>query len=429
MSIKGGYKTITITQLGNLLHALRTGKITWLAARAWFAGLEMTAIREAATRCRRLQGAIRPKTVPPRYTKTELAALTGLNPRAIANALGQLRGYGLAEFTTNRILVPNVPLPEACDFIQVLSGGRSVNRPVPVPRSLLRFLASQQTAALGKVMLGYICRGLSIARSGGAISASGSVKASWLAETLRLSERSVRYAQLELRSLGWIGKDTGSKQWKLNRDGAWFCINLEWVPSAKNWGTTKPGNGDLHRTQIAPPPTESCVTVAPLNKDMKTPSESKNQRTASGVFKTEANFKSNQPKPERIPHPTLANIRIEDLRNNDRLRALLNQAVAKGWVKNCEADALNFFGAAIRARTATNGNPVRIFVSLVKRRLWNHITLAQETDARRMLTPTLRQNTDSTPSPCMPVRSVLNQLLTEIGIPSLNSSPSQTRGP
>ena len=50
MSIRGGYKTITITQLGNLLHALKTGEITWLAARVWFAGLEMVAIREAAAR-------------------------------------------------------------------------------------------------------------------------------------------------------------------------------------------------------------------------------------------------------------------------------------------------------------------------------------------------------------------------------------------
>ena len=107
MSIRGGYKTITITQLGNLLHALKTGQITWLAARVWCAGLEMIAIREAATRCQRLQRRPRRKAIPVRFSRTELAELTRLSPRAIGFALGQLRRLGLAEFQTASIAVAN----------------------------------------------------------------------------------------------------------------------------------------------------------------------------------------------------------------------------------------------------------------------------------------------------------------------------------
>ena len=386
MSIRGGYKTITITQLGNLLHALKTGQITWLAVRVWFAGLEMVAIREAAARCQRLQKRIRRKATPVRFSRAELAELTRLTPRAIGFALGQLRRLALAEFKTASIAVGNTPLPQADEVIEELAGGRSVNRPVPVPRPLLRFLAVQPTAALGKVMLGYICRGLSIARREGTISSSGTVKASWLADIMGLSERSVRYAQLELRSLGWIGKDTGSKQWKLNRHGAWFCINLEWAPVAKSGVAFETGEGALDCVPIARPTPESCTPVAPLKEDRKTPSESKDRRTASGLCKTDAkpNPKISPPKSATLPAPTLRDIRREDLHSEGRLRELFAQAVAKGWVKNCQADALNFFGAAVRARNAGNGDPVRIFVSLVRRRLWNHITQAQEDEARRV---------------------------------------------
>lgn len=385
MSIRGGYKTITITQLGNLLHALKTGQITWLAARVWFAGLEMVAIREAAARCQRLQRRTRRKAIPVRFSRAELAELTRLTPRAIGFALGQLRRLALAEFKTTSIAIANTPLPQADEVIEELAGGRSFNRPVPVPRPVLRFLAVQPTAALGKVMLGYICRGLSIARREGTISSSGTVKASWLADIMGLSERSVRYAQLELRSLGWIGRDTGSKQWKLNQHGAWFCINLEWVPVAKSGVFFETGKGALDCVPIARPTPESCTPVAPPKEDRKTPSESKDRRTASGLCKTDAkpNPKISPPRSAALPSPTLRDIRREDLHSEGRLRELFTQAVAKGWVKNCQADALNFFGAAVRARNAGNGDPVRIFVSLVRRRLWNHITQAQEDEARR----------------------------------------------
>jgi hypothetical protein len=299
--------------------------------------------------------------------------------------LGVLQRVGLVEFKAKVITLSELPMPQAGETIRDLAGGRSARRPVPVPRTVLRYLAAQETAALGRVMLGYVCRGLSIDRVGGALRDAGTVKASWLAETLGLSLRSVRYAQAELREMGWIGKDVGSKQWKLNRHGAWFCINLEWAPVAKSGVAFETGEGALDCVPIARPTPESCTPVAPPKEDRKTPSESKDRRTASGLCKTEANPipRTSPPKSVALPPPTLRDIRREDLQSEGRLRELFAQAVAKGWVKNCQADALNFFGAAVRARNAGNGDPVRIFVSLVRRRLWHHITQAQEDEARR----------------------------------------------
>jgi hypothetical protein len=85
-----------------------------------------------------------------------------------------------------------------------------------------------------------------------------------------------------------------------------------------------------------------------------------------------------------MPAPTLSNIRIEDLKDRERLHSLHRQAVAHGWLRDCEADTLNFYAAAARARTVPGGDPVRVFVGIVRRRLWYHITQAQEDEARQL---------------------------------------------
>lgn len=375
-----GYKTLTPIQLGNLLHGLAARQLPWLAARVWLACVELVAIREAAKRVRRLRRDRR--VVQSEFQRSELETLTGLNARSVARALGRLQRIGLVEFKATAITMADLPMPEAGETIRNLAGGRSARRPVPVPRTVLRFLAAQEAAALGRVMLGYVCRGLSIDRVGGALREAGTVKASWLAETLGLSVRSVRYAQAELREMGWIGKDVSSKQWKLNRHGAWFRINLNWrLPSRESEGAACDATNHV---RFAHPTPDFCTSVAPPKEDRKTPSESKNQKP--GVFGTGiGNERPACPKP--LPAPTLANIRLSDLHDRERLRSLRCQAVERGWLPNCEADALNFFAAAVRARSTPARDPVRVFVTLVRGRRWDHVTQAQEDEARRMLRP------------------------------------------
>ncbi len=389
-----GYKTLTPIQLGNLLHALATRQLPWTAARVWLACVELAAIREAAKRVRRLRRDRR--VVQSEFQRSELEALTGLNARPVAQALGRLQRIGLVEFKATAITLADLPMPEAGETIRDLAGGRSARRPVPVPRTVLRFLAAHETAALGRVMLGYICRGLSIDRVGGALREAGTVKASWLADTLGLSLRSVRYAQAELREMGWIGKDISSKQWKLNRHGAWFRINLNWrLPSRESEGAACDATS---RVQFARPTPELCTSVAPPKEDRKTPSESKNQKP--GVFGT-AIGKKRPACPKPLPAPTLSNIRLADLHDRRRLDSLLQQAVARGWLPNSEADALNFFATAVRARSTPARDPVRVFVALVRGRRWGHVTQGQENEARRMFQP---QRAEGSPSPVVPGR-------------------------
>ena len=66
-----------------------------------------------------------------------------------------------------------------------------------------------------------------------------------------------------------------------------------------------------------------------------------------------------------LPAPLLTNIRPEDLHSPNRLHALRRQAVTRGWIRDCEADTLNFFAAAVRARSTDARDPVRVLVSLV----------------------------------------------------------------
>ena len=70
-------------------------------------------------------------------------------------------------------------------------------------------------------MLAYCVRGLSISRDG-EVSGKGTAKASWIADTLGhlAAGRSPRKSGVD--RLGFISRDEGSKQWKLNRDGAYF---------------------------------------------------------------------------------------------------------------------------------------------------------------------------------------------------------------
>ncbi|MCB0325913.1 MAG: hypothetical protein KDD69_20190 [Bdellovibrionales bacterium] len=63
-----------------------------------------------------------------------------------------------------------------------------------------------------------------------------------------------------------------------------------------------------------------------------------------------------------------------------RLEPLYRQAVRAKWLPESEQNARNFIAAAIRA-TSVLGDPVRVFVGIVKRQLWHHVSQAQENRA------------------------------------------------
>jgi len=378
--MQSGYKTITPVQLANALATLESGAITHHSLRVYLACAAMVAIREAAARQRaKIRKPAQPLT---RYQISELRRLTGLPEATLRRCLRALAATGLLSFAENEIQFSKTPLAGSEEMLEALSGGRSSNRPIPVPRSLLRFLARNRKPALTKTALAYIARGLSLSRTG-EIFGKGTAKVSWIASTFNLSERAVKYARSELIKLGWIDRDRRSLQRKLNRDGAYFVINLDWNFTAP----IKPNvQRDKSERFFAPRSLENPVVFAPPYKDRKTSLESKHQKTQGAeALRSGVNVREGEGIAAHEAPPALSRIVLEDFHRLSRLEALFFQAVQRGWVKPCEASALNFIAAAVRAREVGR-DPARVFVAIVRRGLWHHITQTQEDYARTAFT-------------------------------------------
>lgn len=366
MCIQSGYKTVTPIEIANCLAAHERKEISLRSVRVFFGCLAMLAIREAAMRSAKKKGK-KPSSAP-RYLVSELSGLTGLKESAVKRELRHLRSSSLITFGESAIETNKELLPGSEALCREISGRRSPKRPIPVPRAVLRFLAASHRSSVAKTLLAYIVRGLSLDSRTGQISCAGTVKASWISKTLGLSLRGVRSARKELIRTSFISKDTGSFQRKLNRDGAYFRIDLSWTEPRK-------GEGREPR-KFSPPHPKTALLFAPPYKDRKTSYESKNQKTESCALKLPGVCKAN---PEK---PTLRDVKPEDLKRYSRLRLLFEEAVARKWIQNSEASFLNWVSAAVRAQTVQTRSPVRVFISIVKQRRWDLITQAQEDRAR-----------------------------------------------
>jgi hypothetical protein len=74
----------------------------------------------------------------------------------------------------------------------------------------------------------------------------------------------------------------------------------------------------------------------------------------------------------------------EDLTDLARLEALRQQAIARGWLRRCEADQLNVVAAAVHARQVGD-DPCALFVVLVRDQQWAVITQEDEDRAHTLL--------------------------------------------
>lgn len=394
MCIKGGYKTQTIIQLANLISAFDANRISLKAFKLYFACLVIVSAREAAKRSK--PRAKRQGKVTPRYLTKELSKLTGYPLARIRGELRALEAAKLIHFCESEITFTETPTLESHQLKDLLAGSRSAARPIPLPRPLLRFLAKSSKASTIKTALAYCARGLSISRRA-EITGKGSVKATWIAQALGLSERSVRAARSDLLEFGFITDDEGSFQRKLNRDGAYFTINLSWngktdskrvIHREGSEGAIKSpvaervpvDNSFVADPYFAPPGAQNCSNFAPPYKDKKTPYGSKDQKTLSAAQKPTGVFKNGgEGKP-----PSIRDVTFDDLKSFGRVEKLFFQAVKTGLIDGTEVSAINFIGAAARALNVQGDSP-RVFMGIVRKRLWHHISQADEDRALRAL--------------------------------------------
>lgn len=391
MCIQGGYKAQTATQIANVISAYDAGEITLGGVRIYFSALVSVASREAAKRSRNRER--RRGEVVPQFFINELSRTSEMPLSRARREVRTLKRLGLLTFGESEIVFASSPREGSFELRDYLAGNRSPFRPIPLPRPLLRFLARCSKASTIKTALAYSARGLTLSRQG-EITGKGSVKATWIASVMNLSERGVRSARSELLELGWITDDENSFQRKLNRDGAYFTINLSWkdLRSSKERVIHREGSEGAIKSPVAervpvdnsltsspifaPPTVKNCTNFAPPYKDKKTSSyeESKNQKTKpyrlnpTGVCKT---------KKEGENKPRIFDVKQEDLGNFSRVEELFFQAVKKGLIEPTEAGAINFLAAAVRARTVLGDAP-RVFMGIVRGKLWRNITQADE---------------------------------------------------
>jgi len=227
----------------------------------------------------------------------------------------------------------------------------------------------------------------------------------FLSIVLALSLRSVKSARKELIELGIITPDTGSNQWKLNKTGAYFTVNLGWVGkgqapqvinSALSTGllvvpsfACPVDNLNTKVSEFAPPVPQKCILFAPPYKDKKTPYGSKNQK-ASGSAQIPTGFCKTKKDPEK---PKIYDVKPEDLGNFSRVEELYFQAVRKNLIEPTEAGAINFLAAAVRAKSVL-GAPQKVFMGIIRKRLWKNITQADEDRALSALKRFREENPD-----------------------------------
>lgn len=359
MHFQDGYKLIRAEELAGALAALNEGLITFRAFRAYLGCFELIAIREAAERSNVSKRGTRQR----RFLRSELAALVGAKEGStLSRELASLNSAGLLSFTQTAIGLPGDTSRRA--DLSAMLGGRGGKRLVPVPRQVLKFLARCSRPALAKTVIAYLLRGLALERTG-KIRSAGTVKISWVCRLCQISERAARSARAELIRLGWITKDVGSFQRKLNRDGAYFVIDPAWRRVVKPFAPLHP---------------EECTQSAPPIQKPETPNGSKNQKpatpTVAGVCTAN--------REEVQGRPSLRDIKLADLQRLSRLKILYADATAAKWLSDSEANIRNFVAAAARA-TRVDGDPVRVFIGIVRKGLWHHLTGEDEDRASSAL--------------------------------------------
>jgi hypothetical protein len=221
--MRSGYKTITPTQIAPA--ALDAGQIGVRELRV-YACFALVAVREAARSYRRRRHETPKESA--RYRLAEFQELTGL--RTVKPALHQLQRAGLVQYSEGEIIIATGPLPGSQDLLETLRCRRSPRRPIPVPRSVLRFLARNRKTALSKTVLAHVVHGLALTRGQGTVTCKGTVKVSWIADTFGLSERAARYARAELIASGWITKDTGSRPPATGQSSGFCTLTTQKVP-------------------------------------------------------------------------------------------------------------------------------------------------------------------------------------------------------
>lgn len=374
----GGYVGISVTQLAMAWWAYRSGLIAKRGLRAYFGCWELE------TRRRLAGGKYRP-------TLAELRKLVGgaeTGRGGLRPHLTRLLELGLLrECSTAGIAFADSPeeiqVEDRSGLYAMLDSMRGVRRKAPVPRRMIRRLAGGLGKSRTAVVLAHFIRCL-FYKKGEGVSAVGCCKASWIATTFGVTERSVYDARRYLVSeLGWLIPQDNSQR-VLNRNGLWVAVNLDWGPDEPETATSestaeRDKAGESGGNEFSGPRAKNDTHFSGPTENKNPLAGSNNQKPASGEPAGVQGSKNSSSK-----KPSLRDVAPEDLRDTGRLMKLHEEAVKQKLITSCEADQLKFVAAAEHAR-AVGANPCKLFAWMAWRGRFEFITQADEDAARTRL--------------------------------------------
>jgi hypothetical protein len=358
----GGFVFVSATGLLAAWWAYKRQLIQFRDFRVWLASHELV-----AQRCDLEEGRV------PRFQVEELGALVGgVGGEHFRASVRRLSSLGLLRWSEHRIewasALTSVQTSETEDLQGFVEAVTNHRRKVPVPRRLLRLLASSSRPVLVATALGHLLRCMYYRNR--TCSPSGLCKASWIATVLEVDERNVKSARQELEVLGVLVREPAS-QYRLNRWGVPMRFNLEWLaPSAKRQSPPRTAQS----TTETPPPRETG------NSSFGRSENQKPARPRSGVRKRTGRG------------PRLRHVTELDLVDPRRTLELHRQAMLAGLVGSSEADRLKVLALAAHARKHAKRNAPGLFVAGLRQQRWHYLSLRDEDYGRREL-HTLRDRT------------------------------------
>lgn len=330
---RGGYCILHADRILLVWRHFAEGGLQLRDVRVWLACHELVARRCGLANDRK-----------PSYGLEELQRLVGgVGGQHLRASLRRLESQGLLTFDEQSI--------------ETSPGNEPCGRLVPVPRPLLRMLATSRGKAFIATALAHLLRCVFYKR--GVCRSGGWCRASWVAETFGVGLRSVKESRARLVTLGVL-KPVNADQLRLNRFGRPMVVSFTWSPES------------------ARPQQESTTSSAPRREQKKLSLRRvDHQKPARAAVSAGAR--------KRGKEPDLNNITTADLEDPWRLAKLFKQARQRDWVLRCEADILAFYAAACHAVRISTNSSAGLFVWMVRSRRWEMASCADEDLGRQML--------------------------------------------
>jgi len=343
----GGFHFMPVSGVLNAWAAVESGEITVYDLRVWLACHEMVARRCCID-----------EAVEPSYGESEVLKLVGSGRECgIRKALRRLQEAGLLEWSKQRL---NVDMGQRSVDAWVEAKVKNVRRKIPVPRRMLRYMAGCRSRVMIATLVGHLVRCLYYKK--GCCVSGGRCKASWIADVFGVDIRGVKRTRKELVKMGWLVPGRASQQ-ALNRWGMQVVIRVQRADEQAGHGTNPPPPQTVDVTNLPPPISNRELSMRSMNQK------------PGGMAGVEVELGKRK-------RAALNRIRLEDLREPQRLDGLYRQAAAGGLVEESPASRLQWFAAAEHAMEAGDRNPCGLFVAMYRRGLWHHITQPQEDRAR-----------------------------------------------